>query len=77
MKKIAKLVFIIAFSISPIFVSSVKAAAMGMGMGPPTPCGGPFPPCPVPLDSSAWLLAAAGISLAVYSIYKMKKKNPA
>lgn len=75
MNRLIKLSLVLFLLTSPLLITTSKGA--GMGMGPPAPCGGPFPPCPVPLDSSAWLLAAAGISLAVYSIYKMKKKNPA
>jgi len=77
MKKYIKFLLIVVISTNSSFISSIKAAGMGMGMGPPAPCGGPFPPCPVPIDSSVWILIIAGIGLATYSILKMKKKNPA
>jgi hypothetical protein len=48
-----------------------------MGMGPPTPCGGPFPPCPIPLDNGVLLLLIAGMAYGGYKIYNSFKKNPA
>lgn len=70
----------IVFSALTFFVYSIhtaKAAGMGMGMGPPTPCGGPFPPCPVPLDSSVVFLLSAGALYGAYKMYNTLKKNPA
>lgn len=49
----------------------------GTGMGMGVPCGGPFPPCPVPLDSSVILLLSAGALYGAYKIYHSLKKNPA
>ena len=50
---------------------------MGMGMGPPAPCGGPFPPCPIPLDGGVSLLLLAGAAYGGKKIYDSRKKNPA
>ncbi|MCE3279410.1 MAG: hypothetical protein K0S44_1601 [Bacteroidetes bacterium] len=60
---------------SPLF--TIDALAAGMGMGPPLPCGGPFPPCPIPLDSGVVLLLIAGATYGGYKIYSTLKKNPA
>lgn len=51
--------------------------AAGMGMGPPRPCGGPFPPCAVPLDNGILFLLIAGLAYGGYKIYSSLKKNPA
>ncbi|MGQ0829532.1 MAG: PID-CTERM protein-sorting domain-containing protein [Bacteroidota bacterium] len=48
----------------------------GMGMGPPTPCGGPFPPCPIPLDGGVSLLLIAGAAYGGKKIYDSVKRNP-
>lgn len=62
-------------------VLSIEAqAGSGMGMGTTTtgsPCGGIFPPCPVPLDNGTIFLLIAGISYGGYKIYSLLKKNPA
>lgn len=78
-KKGFKIALILVFIISPAFVSSTFAVGMGMGMGMgiPTPCGGPFPPCPIPLDSGVLLLLLAGASYGGIKIYNSLKKNPA
>lgn len=77
-KKGLKIVLIVLFIISPAFVTSTFAVGMGgMGMGVPTPCGGPFPPCPIPLDSGILLLLLAGAIYGGTKIYKSLKKNPA
>lgn len=60
---------------SPIAITISKAA--GMGGGPPTPCGGPFPPCPIPLDSGVIMLLLAGATYGGIKIYNSLKKNPA
>jgi len=57
-------------------LSSSDAFAAGMGMGG-TPCGGIFPPCPIPLDSGEILLLIAGAAFGAYKIYCSIKKNPA
>lgn len=71
-KKIALTAFLLA---SPFLASTSMAA--GMGMGPPAPCGGPFPPCPVPLDSGVMLLLLAGLLYGGKKLYDSLKKNPA
>lgn len=58
-----------------LFTSSdVMAAGMGMGGGP---CGGIFPPCPIPLNNGEIFLLIAGAALGIYKIYCSIKKNPA
>lgn len=74
LKKIVVTVLILA---APGLATFSKAAGMGMGMGPPLPCGGPFPPCPVPLDNGIVLLLIAGMAYGGYKIYNSLKKNPA
>jgi hypothetical protein len=72
LKRLIIFVIIIA---SPTF--TVSSLAAGMGTGPPTPCGGPFPPCPIPLDSGVVMLLIAGMAYGGYKIYNSFKKNPA
>lgn len=55
---------------------SSNAFAAGMGTGG-DPCGGIFPPCPIPLDSGEILLLVAGAAFGAYKIYCSLKKNPA
>ncbi len=74
-KRIIKISLVLFFTISPFVIASVKAA--GMGMGPPPPCGGPFPPCPVPLDGYVSLLLIAGAAYGGKKIYDSTKKDPA
>ena len=69
--KIIKIAFAALLLISPSFV---KAA--GMGMGSP-PCGGPFAPCPVPLDNNIYLLLIVGAAYGGKKIYDSTRKNPA
>ncbi|MFL5763718.1 MAG: PID-CTERM protein-sorting domain-containing protein [Bacteroidia bacterium] len=78
-KKFLKIVLSVVFIAAPAFISNTFAVGMGMGMGMgvPTPCGGPFPPCPIPLDSGIVLLLIAGISYGGYKLYCSLKKNPA
>ena len=78
-RKSLKIAFIFLFIASPAFINSSFSAGMGMGMGMgvPTPCGGPFPPCPIPLDSGVMLLLFAGAIYGSYKIYNSLKKNPA
>ena len=73
------LVLIVLFITAPLFVTNSLAVGMGMGMGmgAPVPCGGPFPPCPVPLDSGIFLLIFAGALYGGKKIYDSMKKNPA
>lgn len=73
-KVIIKISFVFIFIISPFFMSTSRGA--GMGTGPPTPCGGPFPPCPVPLDGGISLLLIAGAAYGGKKIYDSTKKNP-
>ena len=72
-----KIAFVSLFIISPTFISSTFALGMGGGMGVPAPCGGPFPPCPIPLDSNLVLLLLAGVLYGGIKIYNSFKKNPA
>lgn len=61
--------------ICSLFISAdVMAAGMGMGGGP---CGGIFPPCPIPLNSGEIFLLIAGALFGIYKIYCSIKKNPA
>ncbi|MCX6295896.1 MAG: hypothetical protein NTX97_07490 [Bacteroidetes bacterium] len=78
-KKIVKIAFVLLFILSPSFISSTFAVGMGGmgGMGMGVPCGGPFPPCPIPLDSGLILLLLAGAIYGGYKIYFSLKKNPA
>lgn len=76
MNRLIKISLIIFLLISPFLTTTSKGAAMGMGMGPPTPCGGPFPPCPVPLDNGILLLLVVGLALGGKKIYDSLKKNP-
>jgi hypothetical protein len=71
-KKIILTLIVLA---SPLL--TIDALAAGMGMGPPLPCGGPFPPCPIPLDSGVVFLLIAGVAYGGYKIYSTLKKNPA
>ena len=76
-KRIISLLFLLALLASPLLVETSKAAGMGMGMGMGFPCGGPFPPCPVPLDNGVVLLLLAGALYGGKKIYDSLKKNPA
>lgn len=78
-KNIFKTVFIALFLLAPAFISNTFAVGMGMGMGMgiPTPCGGPFPPCPIPLDRGVLFLLLAGATYGGIKIYNSIKKNPA
>jgi len=78
-KNIFKIGFIFLLILSPAFITKTFAVGMGMGMGMgiPTPCGGPFPPCPIPLDSSVVLLLLAGATYGGIKIFNSLKKNPA
>lgn len=73
-KYIIKSFLVIAFIMLPFFTEVIIAA--GMGTGPPQPCGGPFPPCPVPLDGGTALLLIAGAVYGGKKIYDSIKKNP-
>ncbi|MCW3082639.1 MAG: hypothetical protein JWP12_5 [Bacteroidetes bacterium] len=72
---IKKLLLTLILFAAPFMVTVSKAA--GMGMGPPLPCGGPFPPCPVPLDNGVILLLLAGAAYGGKKLYDSLKKNPA
>ena len=72
MKVSFKKIFFICGLFSLCFIDN--ACAQGMGMG--TPCGGPFPPCPVPLDGGISLLLAAGAAYGGKKIYDSLKKTP-
>lgn len=75
MTALKKTVLTLILLASPIMINVSKAA--GMGMGPPAPCGGPFPPCPIPLDNGVLLLLLAGALYGGKKIYDALKKNPA
>ena len=80
MKKISLITLLtFLFIAAPLFVTNTFAVGMGMGMGmgAPIPCGGPFPPCPIPLDSGIMLLLFAGALYGGKKIYDSLKKNPA
>lgn len=72
-----KLILLIALVASPGFIHEACAAGMGMGMGMGPPCGGPFPPCPIPLDSGVLLLLIAGMAYGGWKLYNSFKKDPA
>jgi hypothetical protein len=73
-----KIAFVSLFIFYPAFISSTYAIGMGgTGMGTPAPCGGPFPPCPIPLDSNLVLLLLAGVLYGGIKIHNSLKKNPA
>ena len=59
-----------------ILFASSNAMAAGMG-NTGGPCGGIFPPCPVPLNSGEIFLLIAGMAFGIYKIYCSLKKNPA
>jgi hypothetical protein len=63
-----------------VFILSIAASTKGFsaGMGSSGgPCGGIFPPCPIPLNSGELLLLIAGVAFGIYKIYCSIKKNPA
>jgi len=60
--------------ISAISLTNLGVYAAGMGMG--SPCGGFFPPCPVPLDGGVGILLIAGAAYGGKKIYDSIKKNP-
>ncbi len=76
-KNIFKSAFLILFILAPTFITNTFAVGMGGAMGVPTPCGGPFPPCPIPLDSGVYLLLLAGAIYGGTQLYNSLKKNPA
>lgn len=78
-KNIFKTAFIALFLLAPTFIteSLAQGMGMGMGMGIAPPCGGPFPPCPIPLDSGVLFLLLAGATYGGIKIYNSLKKNPA
>ena len=73
MKSILKISLLAVIMLAPTLVPEAQATGMGMG----APCGGPFPPCPVPLDSGVILLILAGAAFGVWKIFQSFKKNPA
>ncbi len=73
-KKFLKIVLAITAFVSPLTITESLAA--GMGGGPPAPCGGPFPPCAVPLDNGTIALLLAGALYGGIKIYNSFKKNP-
>jgi hypothetical protein len=79
MKIIIRVLFILFLVASPLFISTSKAGGMGPGGGGSggNPCGGIFPPCPVPLNNGVILLLIAGGAYGGYKLYTKFKKNPA
>jgi len=71
-KRSIKISLVLFFILSPFVISFIQAA----GMGPPVPCGGPFPPCPIPLDGGVTLLLIAGAAYGGKKIYHFTIKNP-
>ena len=74
-KTILKLTLVIMLIGSPLFISN-SFAGMGGGMGHAKPCGGPFPPCPVPLDGGVSFLLIAGAAFGGKNMYDLTKKKP-
>ncbi len=74
-KKTLKFTLVLILISSPLFVST-SFAGMGGGMGHPKPCGGPYPPCPVPLDGGVGFLLIAGAAFGGKKMYDLTKKNP-
>jgi hypothetical protein len=74
-----KLILAVVFITAPLFINNSLAVGMGMGMGmgAPIPCGGPFPPCPIPLDNGILLLLLAGTVYGGKKIYDSMQKHPA
>ena len=66
--------YLIVFILLLFVPAESFAAGMGMGGGP---CGGIFPPCPIPLNSGEIALLIAGAAFGAYKIYCSLKKNPA
>jgi hypothetical protein len=66
--------YILAFIL--LITGSTEGFSAGMGTGG-GPCGGIFPPCPVPLNSGEIFLLIAGVAFGIYKIYCSIKKNPA
>jgi hypothetical protein len=58
-----------------LIVSEAAAAGTGMGTGMGAPCGGPFPPCPVPLDGGLGILAGLGLAYGGKKLINHKRKN--
>ncbi len=75
-KKLVKISITLILICSPLFVTNTFAG-MGGGMGHAKPCGGPFPPCPVPIDSGVSFLLIAGAAFGGKKMYDLAKKNPA
>jgi hypothetical protein len=72
--KIIKISLVLFLTASPLFMSNSFAGMGSMGMG--LPCGGPFPPCPLPLNDGVYLLLIAGAAFGGKKIYDLAKKNP-
>ena len=73
-KNLLKISLILCLISSPLFVNDIFAG-MGGGGGHATPCGGPYPPCPIPLDGGVSLLIFAGAAYGGKKIYDLSKKN--
>lgn len=64
----------VLFTIVGILVLSSNLYAASGSMGG-QPCGGPFPPCPVPLDGGISLLLIAGAAYGGKKLYDSTKQN--
>lgn len=70
--------YILKFLIALIFGLFLSVDVFSAGMGSSGgPCGGIFPPCPIPLNSGEIFLLVAGAAFGAYKIYCSLKKNPA
>ncbi len=67
---------ILVFTIINIGITSFAFAGMGSQGGGGAPCGGLFPPCPIPLDGGISLLLIAGAAYGGKKIYNTFNKNP-
>lgn len=67
-----KIFVVIVFALSTNFIF----AGMGNQGGGGSPCGGIFPPCPIPLDGGVSFLLIAGAAFGGKKIYDTIKKAP-
>ena len=72
-KKLLKISLVVMLVASPAIISN-SFASMGGGMGHSKPCGGPFPPCPIPLDGGISLLLIAGAAYGGKKMFDVTKK---
>jgi len=59
-----------------LFLGTAVVSYAGMGsMGHAKPCGGPFPPCPLPLDGGVSFLLLAGAAYGGKKVYDKTVKT--